>query len=188
MNVLKKCRNHLLISIMCLAVLMIIIISWDKGIPSKGGQLSIHFDSPRITLIRHNTPKRKIVLTEENGNLEIVSVNGRQYNLNQFKKSQPKKYKKIKNVINDLNTTYRCLVALMVIIFTIGFVYLIPLEFDKKMIITDFICSSASIWVTVLYFTNPSLKSDFLLSIVVLFYSTGQILIKLRTSLRFPNK
>ena len=181
MNGSKKWVDHMFFFIIFFAVSMIPIFIWDKGIPFEGGQLSIHFYSPRITLIRYNKQKKEIGLTIKNGNLEKVAINECQYSLNQLKKSQPKK---TKNAVNKFNSEYRRLVAYIVIIFTIGFVYLIPLEFDKKMIITDFICSSASIWVTVLYFTNPSLKSDYLLSIVVIFYSTAQIVIKLRTALR----
>lgn len=186
MNGSKEWIVHIFSLIIFFAIFMMIpILILDKGIPFDGGQLSIHFYSPRITLLRYNIQKKEIVLTIKNGNLEKVATNERQYSLNQFEKSQPKMYKKIKNTVNEFNSTYRLLVAYVVIIFASGIVFLIPLEFDKNMIITNFICSFASICVTVLYFKNPSLKSDYLLSIVVIFYSTVQTMIKLRTALRW---
>lgn len=179
MNVLKK-WPYIFITFSLLLFATIFVV--NRGIPIYGGQLSINFYDCRTTLLRYNKQKKEIGFTSKDGNIEKISINKHQYSLKQLKKNQPKRYKRIINSVKEFNFAYRYFVAFLAFILAVIIVFLIPEKFDRNMIITNLICTIASIFVTISRFTNPSLKNDYILSIVVIFYSTAQMAIKLRTS------
>ena len=179
MNALKKRFYTFIISLVLLVATIFVLV---RGIPIYGGQLSINFYDFRTTLLRYNKPKKESVFTLKDGNIENISINKSQYSLKQLKKNKPKKYKRIINTVKEFNFAYHYLVAFLTLILAVIIVFFIPEKYDRNMIYTNLICTIASIFVTISHFTNPSLKSDYILSIVVIFYSTAQMAIKVRTS------
>lgn len=149
-----------------------------------GENFSIGVENSRAVVLKVDKGmNKKGEFLFENGNLRTLKINGNIYTKEKYIKSKSgDEYSFVKNLLDMLEILIRILVVFLVVVAAWSIVFFSPEKVKNgDMLYTNMIPTICSTFITIITFVVPGLKNDYIISLVVIFYTIIQAEIKYKS-------
>lgn len=170
---------------MCNFIFCVFMLGLSCLIPKLMGEnLSISVESPRVVVVKADKGvNKKVEFLFKNGNLKTLKFNKKIYTKTKYIKSKSgDEYSFIKNILNMMESCMRILVVLLIAVAAWSIVFFSPEEVKNgDMLYTNMIPTVFTTIITVITFVVPGIKNDYIISLIVVFYTIIQAEIKYKS-------